>query len=306
MDFSHTKFQTFADCQRKFKHTYIKHIATRKRPTYFVLGEAVHKFIEMFYRTQDVKLAARQVDRVFDGVPTTLMNREERHAFEVDRNIALGIAKAYPNTYKEDFDIYTQFLTEQEFRFPLDPLRIEGETHHYKGYIDVFVRDSAGDWWIMETKTVSPQSVNPDYFTRVKIDSQVMGYMWAGKHILGTFPKGVVYNVIKKPGIRLRKGESLAAFQKRVYLEYTKMAKVKGYFTRQELIVPTTRLQEWLRDAQRQACIIANQVANNGDFWPMNTGACQAKFGSCAFLPACTTRKYNKLLYVKEDRRSGR
>lgn len=305
MKFSHSKIQTYLDCHRKFQHYYLRRVTLRKRPTYFVLGEAIHKFIEMFYRTQDVELAKRQIEQVFKSVDKTLMGREETHNHEVDKNIALGIAAAYPKFYNQDFDEFNKFLTEQEFewKFPRwHDAQKDEDIPTYRGKIDLLVQDHAGDWWLVETKTASAQTLTPDYFERVKLDSQVMGYMWSAKYILGVFPRGVIYNVIKKPSIRLKKGESLAEFQRRVFLEYTKFATDKNYFTRTQVIVDQRRLDEWLVDHGRLANHIQDRVKTKNKWWPMNTGHCQGKFGSCAYMPACIARSYNKLIYQKEKK----
>jgi hypothetical protein len=302
MDFSHTRIQTYNTCKRSYLHYYLRKIRTRKTPNYFVLGSAIHSFIEMFYRTKDAALSARQVTNIIDAVDRAILNREEIHALEVDKNIALGIAKAYPLFYKQDFDEFKAFLTEQEFRLPLDSLQIQGEKHFYTGKLDCLLQDHAGDWWILETKTVSAQSMGGDYFERVKIDSQVIGYLHAARAILGKWPKGVIYNAIKKPSIRLKNGESLSAFQSRVYNEYAKLAKEKGYFTREQIMVTGNHLNEWLSDTQILAQEIANRVNAKATHWPKNTGACSIKYGTCQFLQACITDAYNKLIYKKETK----
>lgn len=296
MEYSHTRLQTYLTCPRSFKHYYLVKARTRKRPLYFVLGEAIHKYIEMYYRTKDIALAKRQVEMIYKAVDTALLNREEIHDLEVDRNTALGIAEAYPLFYKSDFDEFKNFLTEQKFSIPLTG------NDTYGGILDALLQDQAGAWWILETKTTSAQAINADYFEKVKIDSQVAGYMEGAKQILGEYPAGVIYNVIKKPSIRLKNGESLADFQRRIFHEYTKMAVEKNYFMRQQLMVATHRLESWLNDTKQLTASISEAVAKKSSFWPMNTGACQAKFGSCAYLPACTTGKYSPLLYAKETK----
>lgn len=307
MNFSHTKLQTYLDCERKFKNKYILKYELRKRPNYFVLGSAVHRFIEIFYRSKDPKLAARQIEVEFGKVDRTTLNRDETHQLEVDKNIALGIAGAYPGFYKGDFDEFETFLTEQDVKMPF-PKSYDAQPEQltYQVILDLLAKDHAGDWWVVETKTASPQSLTADYFTKVKLDSQVMGEMWAAKEVLGVFPRGVIYNVIKKPGIRLKKGETLQAFQKRVRHEYEKFATEKQYFTRQQYIIDERRLKEWHKEARIISFHIWDKIHSakkhkQNAFWPMNTGNCTNKFGACPYLNACAERKFNKVQYVKYD-----
>lgn len=295
MQWNNSRLQQFLSCPMSYKHRYINGAVLRKRPTYFVLGEAIHKFIEMWYRTQDKTMALKSVENVFAKVNTSLLNAEESHDFQVDLQIALGIACAYPEYYKQDFDTYKKFLTEQKFELKLE----NGEI--YYGTLDALMMDHAGDWWILETKTAAPSTVSADYFERVRIDSQVSGYMHGAKQITGSFPRGIVYNVIKKPAIRLKSGESYQAFQQRVYHEYTKLAKEKQYFTREELIVGTTRLEEWLHDTTQLVGMLKDKIVNKDKWWHKNTGNCRANYGTCDYLPACVARAYNKLIYEKEE-----
>lgn len=308
MDFNNSRLQQFLTCPRSFKHRYLVGVVTRKKPTYFVFGEAIHKFIEFFYRTKDPAMALKQVVTVFDSVDTTMLNREEMHELACDKAAATGISEVYPSFYKQDFDEFKTFLTEQKFTITLP-----GTKHRYSGTIDALLQDHAGDWWILETKTAAAQSLNDDYFERVKIDSQVAGYMHGGKSIIGSFPRGILYNVIKKPSIRLKAGESLIAFQQRVKQEYLSFAKEKAYFQRQQLLVATHRLDTWERDTANLMNEVHEKIERarkealkevTSMLFPMNTGACRSNFSSCQFMNACITDTYNKLLYEKD--RSGK
>lgn len=298
MKFNNSAIQEFLTCNAKFRHSYLRKMFPRKKQDFFVFGEALHRFKEVFYRTQDGKLALKQVGDIFEKVDKGLLNREETHSLMVDLQTALGIATAYPLFYKQDFDEYDKFLTEQKFCFKLE------NGHEYFGTIDCLLKDHAGDWWIGETKTAAASTINDDYFERVKIDSQVSGYMHGGKSILGFFPRGVIYDVIKKPSIRLKMGESLSAFQKRVFQEYTQFAKEKEYFQRQQLMVATHRLDEWLRDVNHITTLMATKIQNKDKTWIKNTGACRAYFGTCPYMTACIQGDYNTLLYEKQEERS--
>jgi len=294
MRVSHTQLSMFQECPAKYRHYYLRKMRQVKRPTYFILGSAVHAFIEKYYTTRDEALARRAVDTEFGKVDRALLNAEEVHSLEVDRQIALGICEAYPGFYAQDFDQYQKFICEQQFSIKLGD-------HEYMGFIDVMVQDAAGDWWIMETKTASAQALNADYFERVQIDSQVTGYMYGAKEILGSFPRGVIYNVIKKPSIRLKSGETHQAFQRRVFQEYKQFGKEKAYFTRQELMIGKIQLTRWLKNTKHCTDWLSSLVVQRSKVWPMHTGACTSKYGTCPWLNACVTGAYNRMLYRKEE-----
>ena len=295
MRFNNSRIGAFLSCPMFFKHRYLRKMVTKKRQNFFTFGTAIHRYIEIWYTTKDRKLALKNVEQIFNDVNRDGLNREEIHQLECDKNMALGIAAVYPDFYKGDFDEYTTFMTEQEFQFPL------GDSgHSWFGTIDGLIKDGAGDWWILETKTAAAQTLNDGYFERVKIDNQITGYMYGAKNILGKFPKGIVYNVIKKPAIRLKKGESLAAFQKRIYQEYTKYGTEKHYFTREEIILSKHRLDGWLDMTTELVVELANKIKNKSkSLGVMNTGNCTAKYGVCTYMPACIANKYSPLLYEK-------
>ena len=293
---------------KKYYHADIEKVYTRKRPTYFVIGSAVHKFIEVYYTTQgNQKLAKNSAEAIFKNVDTGIMTADEIHNLEVDKHMVLGICEAYPKFYEQDFQEYTTFLTEQSFSMKMSIKREPSkDIHEYRGYIDLIVQDAAGEWWVFETKTASAQALNKTYFDKVHIDSQVLGYMHAAKEIIGEFPKGVIYNTIKKPGIRLRKGESKGAYQKRVFTEYDLYGQQKQYFQRKVIEISRKELSQWKFDALAWMGMVSNRVhawnaKGEGRYcWPKNTGSCSSKFGACEYLSACITGKYSRLLYESE------
>ena len=212
----------------------------------------------------------------------------------MDKQIALGISGAYPEFYKDDFNEYKTFLCEKEATIPL----VGEDTYYMK--LDVLMQDHSGAWWIKETKTAAAQTLGSGYFDKIQIDNQVCGQMFGAKSILGEFPSGIVYDVIKKPSIRLKQGESHAAFQKRIYLEYSKFAKEKAYFTRQQVILDKDHMDQWYEEIKYTTSRISSKVKNKEKIWPKNTGAC-LKWGSpCVYMRACIDRKFNPLIYQKE------
>ena len=307
---SNSQINTYLTCPMLYRHQYGRKVYPRKRPIYFVIGSAVHAFLEYWYSTKKMDIALKAAEDVFSEVDTSLLGEKETHNLECDRAMVAGICEAYPRYYSGDFDQFKTFLPEGDTTIPLiadHPIY----TINYRAILALLVEDHAGDWWIIETKTAAASAVNATYFERVRIDSQVSGQMWVAYKVLGKWPKGVIYNVIKKPSIRLKKGETTSAYRTRVYKEYSHEANcaAKGYFTREEIIISKRQLEEWKAETR----MIANEIANRrhssrehpGEtFWPKNTGACAGKFNNaCAYMPACIDGTYNRLLYEKREHR---
>jgi hypothetical protein len=99
---------------------------------------------------------------------------------------------------------YETLAVEVPFRAPL----VNPETHapsrtwQLAGKIDAIVRDAHGDVWIVEHKTTS-EDVTPGspYWRRLRMDGQVSLY-FIGARALGYEPRGCLYDVLCKPGIR--------------------------------------------------------------------------------------------------------
>ena len=204
--------------------------------------------------------------------------------------MAHGIAQAYPKQYDSDLHNYKTFLPERKFELNLKDFL-------YTGEIDMLVQDIAGDWWVFETKTASAMALGADFIDRVKIDWQVTGYLVAAKSIIGVRPRGVLYNIIKKPGIRLKKGETKQAFTRRVFEEYTLHAQEKNYFQRHEFRLAPEQIDEWKKQILQIGKEIADRHQNKDSVWLQSTNACIGKYGSCVYLSACIDRKFNPMLY---------
>lgn len=314
---SHSKLSVFQECDMKFQHQYLRKVRSRKRPSYFVFGSACHKFLEVYYTTRKPKLALKMALKLFDEEVKKLkllLSVEELNNLMIDRAKVEGICQAYPSFYKQDFDEFDTIMTELSFRG--DKGLLIGETGsayrgssdrepiYYEGDIDGLVMDAAGDWWVLEHKFLAPQTLNDAFISKIHIDRQILGYMWLAKECsgIGVWPKGVIYNVIKKPAIRLKKGETKQAFATRVKNEYLVHGESKEYFQRFDPIISHTHLKQWLEDTKHLAGTIFTRVGIKAKCWPKNSSACTNNYGACLYLPACVTGRYNRLIYEKKKK----
>lgn len=290
MKASNSRIQVYQTCQRKYKLRYVDRIYQRKFPHYLTFGNAVHKFFESFYSR--LPNAPKQIKKVFAAVDKSLLSKDEIEAMVIQEAIAQGIASSYAIRYAGDFEKYQNFITEKEGVVPVG-------NHTLEGRLDVLSQDKDGDWWVIDHKTAS--FINSDYIERAKMDWQILGYMLIGKELLGgKWPKGVVYNLIKKPAIRLRSAESIASFTKRIEEEYTQYADEKSYFTRQEVLIGKSTLTEYLAELNEMLNMIDSQHKRDSS-WPKSTGSCIGKYGSCEYMPICTSGQVNKLMYKQGE-----
>jgi len=295
---SHSAKQDYDNCRRYYALARIKKIRSRRVIVPYVIGTACHAYKEAWYNGLDESQRLAALRKVFKGVDTSLMAKDEIVDLTVDQGRCEAFMYAYTLAHSEDRIQYPKLITEKEVRFEIIP------GVDWLGFLDTLAQDAAGDWWVMETKTAGKAFVNKDYFDRVAIDNQVMGYMRLAAEVLGFMPKGIIYDVILKTQHRQRKGESLSAFVKRLQHLYVKDWKTEGLFARHELIVSPKAVDRWLTETRFIAAEIKAAHDNKIKVWPKNTGNCIAKYGACQYMSVCTTGQVDKMRFtIGKDRK---
>lgn len=148
--------------------------------------------------------------------------------------------------------------------------------------------------YVLERKTTSEDlDFGSVFWRRLLFDSQPSTYVRAARE-LGHDVQGVLYDVLKKPTLRLKKGETPEAFRDRIIAEqYTK--EPERFFARKEVV----RLDHELDLADAETWAYAEQIheARKRGRWPRNVDACFSYNSACEYLPICTG---------EEDERSPR
>jgi len=289
---SWTRLRAFLECPKLFEHQYIQNMELVKRPRAFLVGSAIHRFLEVWYATWDESQALKSVRGVFDNIDTSSFSKEEMDQYHNDYAMVLGICPAYAKVYLPDKDNFSSILTEQKFKFSFGK-------HSFLGYVDLLVKDKEGKWWIMETKTRSMSTNISNEFRSSYINGQLLSQAYGARQSLKIPVQGVIFNIIKKPGIRLRKGETREAYRNRVIIEYTQHYQAKGYFQRFEMMLDKRHVENFLKST-KATLMVARKFYKDG-FFPLNSQACDGKYGQCAFLSACLSGKYSSLLYRRKQ-----
>ncbi len=149
---------------------------------------------------------------------------------------------------------------------------------------------------LVEHKTAG--RLDAAYVAKLPLDNQIIGYAWAkGKEKVKL--EGVVYNVTKKPSIRLRQNETLNDFYKRIESEYTE--RPEEYFYRESLSFSPDDLKRFETELTRFMGEIDR--CHKEDFFYQNTSQCTA-MGVCPFMKLCCegATKENLMLYRVKGR----
>lgn len=201
---------------------------------------------------------------------------------------AKGLMTGYHTRWKDAG--WETIETEQEFMLPVvnpNSGRIS-RTFNYAGKFDGTVTDGAKRL-LLEHKTTSDSIEDPTapYWMRLDIDAQIDLYSLANLQ-MGEPVDGVLYDVIRKPGIRPKKssGETIPQYQ--VRLGEDTIARPDFYFGRKVIY----RLDEQLLEAAEETWNVATEIreARAKDRHYRNSNACLAWGRPCEYLPICSGR----------------
>ena len=165
-----------------------------------------------------------------------------------------------------------------EGRFKVPFMLDDGEQTFLQGMFDGVFEDKKGRLWLFETKTKSviERELIED---TLQFDIQVLLYLWALREVYGRTPHGVLYNVIRRPGLRQGNNEKLADFFERCRMDVEDVKRTDHYFIRWELAVEKSEIDAFEHDYLRP------MLEQMRDWWDgtgphyMNPDALTCKYG---------------------------
>ena len=250
MTISVTEYQTRLRCPREHQYAYIhRREPFRKDSEALEIGTQFHEFLERYWLGQSYT----------DAVTGTT------------NPLIVGMAQAYARHWGSPSKEYEVIGVEQYFT--------SGQGH---GYFDGLARDRGGHLFVVEHKTTS-EKIDPasSYWTKLEVDPQVSLYYDAAAELLNEPVRGVLYDVVRKPTIRQKKGESNEAFANRC------AAWCIGPDAPQRQIIVRTAQQ--LEVARGEVAIVTNQIENVSRVIPepRNTTACMRYGRTCGYFAVC-------------------
>lgn len=216
--FSISEIQSHRRCKLQHALSYVRRLRPAvKDKRYLRVGSWVHWVIEQLYMV-DVKEGdfANEIDIQFILARLQEMANDERlkfeteedyEAIEIDRSIAEGALYAYYHTQymteNAEQNIYmAKDNVELAFTAPiLSPLGNKSARYELTGRFDGVYIGGDEKQYLHEIKTSGAYGESDR--EHLHLDDQVTAYLWALKS-LGYDVAGVIYTVIKKPGIRPR------------------------------------------------------------------------------------------------------
>ena len=207
--------------------------------------------------------------------------------------------------YYSDTDEDFQYIY-QEKSFKVDHTLPSGKTIPLRGRWDAVYKEN-GKIWLMENKTKG-QIDEEGILASLPSDLQTMLYVFALEKHLGQEVEGVLYNVIRRPGLRKKKTENTGEFIERIQDDVVK--RPEWYFMRWRVeFLPediTTWVSEKLNPILEQVALWWESIKDNpfepGDspFHYQNPTALFTKYGRSKYFDVLNKNTYAGL-YQREN-----
>lgn len=272
-------------CLRKHQLTYVLGIRRDNDAAPLRMGSAFHLGLDLKSKGKTADESIIGAVAIYDAKAPGSMADDWYTDWLVEREIVARLLSGYFWRWSEMDAQMEVIASELSLGMPItDPdTGRESDRFEYAGKLDKIVRLPDGRMAVMEHKTTgSDLDAQSDYWKRLRIDSQISNYVLAAKHC-GYAVETVLYDVVRKPTIRLKKTETVAEYGERLGADMA--ARPDHYFARREI----PRLAMDLADAQSDTWATSELLAwcDGHGHWPRNTGACVG-FGRCPMFDLCT------------------
>lgn len=273
IDITFSELDSHATCPWQWWKKYVELKRPKHRSVKLSFGGAIHKGIEAFYMREGNPL---EVVRAYCD---TIRRKAEADGMPLDAEYDLTLKKAeiviaaYTAFYADDFEKLNVITVEPTFRIPLvDDIWITGK-------IDRIVCEKrTGFLYPVETKTAATWDADVN---RLMLDFQISLYSWAMAKMLKVHDVTFIYDVLKKPMMRLKQRETEAEFITRVGEEIN--ADRPKFFIRDKI----TRSKSDIERTERELIIRSRELVRlrqTGDVYRTSGDHCHWK---CDFMPPC-------------------
>lgn len=276
---------TFMRCREEAKN-HILGLEQIRKSAPLQFGSLAHRVLELVYlkwrkvpQPKEVLKVLEKVRKDFLLEEGARLSAEGMENLETNTAILEAVLPHYFLHHKKDFTTMKWVELEKVFKVPSPVAGI-----NLVGRIDGAYNERK-ELWLFESKTKG-RIEEENLADTLTFDFQNNVYQYALKKKYGKVPTGVLYNIIRRPGQRLKKDESLSSLSERIEAEVKKDPSY--YFLRFEIAIPRTELQRF----EKELTDVVNEFVKwfKGDLATYrNTSACIQKYGPCRFLPKCAS-----------------
>ena len=172
---------------------------------------------------------------------------------------------------------------------------VQWEGFRLRGKVDGAFLRGKKDAWLFETKT-SGQIREDELSDALSFDFQSLYYLAVLQILYPQYKwKGCLYNIIRKPQLRQKKGETIGGFMDRIQEDVHQ--RPEFYLNRFELVFPAAVQREFREQLRAKLTEFASWLSGDLPTY-RNESACRSRW-SCDFLPACAAGGPGRPDYVR-------
>lgn len=296
---TYSMISSFMSCRKRYDYRYRQEIIPAQPVTALTFGSAVHLALQHYF--EDLNEKKRMFSQFYGEVAASYVGLDTEDSIK-----AKVLMEKYVQHYEtSDHERFYVEAVEKEFSLPLiSPAGRKSGLFVIAGKVDGLIRNKAdGKLYILEHKTTS--ICDDGYISRILIDTQIGIYAEALSRIMGEEIVGAVYDILIKPAIRMKSGETDEEFEARKAELLAKSktgktsAKKREAETEEEFV---TRLRESVNSGNfRREIVVFDKVkqdALKAEIWAVahdirscrcfykNTGNCN-RYGICPYMDLC-------------------
>lgn len=273
---------TFLKCKRQFLFQ-LNRFASDKKQKNFAFGTITHEMLDRIYAfyqryhclPKNV-LIKKWVDH-FDEDKKDWLRGEETDEIRRFKEVCFVMVTEYIKFYRDDFKPGRLLGAEDLFDIHWNSYRLRGKK-------DLRFQIK-GSRWIMETKTAS-RIDEEELQQKIVLDFQNLFYVHCEEVESGKEVAGVLYNIVRNPGLKFK--ESISEYCSRLRVDVQK--RPAFYFIRFEAPYTKADKAEFRKDLLVMLEEINTLIKSDRSKAYKNPRSCIGRF-SCSFLPACASGK---------------
>lgn len=296
MVWTSSSLRLFRKCKRKFFWKYIMRLRPRVKAGSLIVGTAFHEALGEWYRGRGssmAAIAARHAKAAEDMAKSGVdfYDAEEYEKLSATIQTMVGMLTGYAEMYGNDRRLWQLDRDHVEVKFSVNCGDFD-----FQGKVDVLTspRKKGGKPFIVEHKTAS--KISSSFMERLPLDTQVRAYIFGGTDIQlnrgQSPPAEVLYDVVRKCGLKRKADEPIADFNNRISLDY--QARPDFYFMRESLRFEKADIlafEHEMHATHREfLAILAGEYGDPRDprSWGPNDSTCNEYFRTCENFQLCS------------------
>lgn len=295
-------------CREQFRLRYVEAWRSRNVALPLIFGNVNHSVLEDMYRRKKPpgrKWIEAAIDEEFDDWKKGVGNPTQRQVEiqELACGLAMTVLPSYVKRWKGDWPGY-EYPTPTSVASPVTWLSLEDRyTVNYEyddGQVvpiiivsDGVFRDKQEKVWVQDTKCLS-RIDEENILATFDHDLQFMLYLWAYWKMNAECPRGLVMNIIRRPGQYRRKDERLRTYLDRIRADVANPKRWDHYFIRYEMeLTGPSELAKWEETTLNPIMKEMRRWWEGTSAHYPNPTALVGKYGRCEMFDIITQNSYD-------------